>query len=188
MRSYERIFPKDTKIYLFTTDKYDKSNNRIIKDKWSLKKTKIHIEKYNPLTLPFKLRKFCRKNKIQRIVNLGEGRGGLIMLIASLFRKTNYLLNFTGESLIKYKFKSVPLLKRLNGFFETPIFFLLAQFAKKITFVGYNSYKKAPKFFLKSPKKIVFTHPVANTKLFKLKNKKICRKKLNLPLNKNILI
>ncbi len=187
MRSYEKIFPKNTKIFLFTTNKGG-FGEKGLKKKWNLKKTKIHVENYNLFSLPFKLRKFCDKNKIQRIANLGSVKAGIFILISSLLKNTGYVLNFNGESLIKYKLEKKNIYKKIKGFFELPLFFIFSKFAKKVTFVGNVSYKKSPIFLLKSPRKITFSHPPINTDIFYPKNKKLCRKKLGFKQNKKIIL
>jgi len=181
MKYYEKIFPKDVEMFLFTTDKYGDD----IK-KWDLKRTKVEISKYNPINSGLKLRNFCINNKIDRIVNLGAPGAGIPLLIAALSSKADYLIGYYGE-VVKHK--------RAKNYYDTVYkFFLLFQylfvgrFAKKLTFTDIDSYKKASILFMKSKRKIFYSHAPVDTKLFIQKNKISARKKLNLPLNKDIII
>jgi len=85
MRYYEKIFPKDAKLFLFTTDKYEGAEKKNYQFQWDLKHTKIHVEKYDLKQLPFKLRKFCEENKIDRLFNIGYYMSCFILLYATLF-------------------------------------------------------------------------------------------------------
>jgi len=184
MRYYEKIFPKGIKLFLFTTDKYAPAEEE--REKWALKKTKVIVEKYHPIKTSFSLRRFCRENKIERLVNLGTPGAGIPFTIATLMSKTNYLIGFYGE-IFKYPFVK-DRKKALVNYINLPLYFVSTLLAKKITVGGPYSYKRAATFFLKNPKKVHFSHPSVNTDLFKQINKKKCRKKLNLSKDKKIII
>jgi len=77
MRFYEKIFPKNVEMFLFTTNKYEGREKEKYQYKWDLKRTKIITAEYHPLKLPFALRKFCIENEIDRVINIGNWRGAI---------------------------------------------------------------------------------------------------------------
>ncbi len=180
MRFYEETFPEDVKIYLFTTKKNHQN--------WNLNRTIIKSVKYNPFKLGFQLRKFSRKNNIERFTNLGSAKGMIFIFLAKILTKKDYLINFTGESLTKYKYEK-RITKKIAKFLELIPFFTFGLFAHKITFVGRDSYRRSKVFFfLSRTKEIIISHAPVNTKLFYPKSKKVCRKKWGIPQNKKVLL
>jgi len=184
MRYYEKIFPKDTEIFLYTTSKY--TSKEECKKQWDLNRTNVFVEDYNLLKTPFKLRKFCNKNKITRLVNLGHPGAGFPFLIASLLQKRDYLMGFYGE-VFKHKHSKTKW-QAIKKFIQLFQFWFVAFFAKKLVFTDLTCYQKAPTFFLTSKKRVNFAAAPVNTSLFVPNNKNLCRKKLKLPLNKHIVI
>ncbi|GBE20399.1 putative glycosyl transferase [archaeon BMS3Abin17] len=189
MKFYEKIFPKNVEIYLFTTNKYlgkEKENyqQRYEKD---LKRTKVIYADYNPLKLSFTLRKLCKKHQIDRVMTLGHNLGGFFLLFATLLLKTDFCMNVLAAEFNRYKItgsiKESALLLADNIYL-----FVLMQFAKKGMFTDALDAKRAPTFFLREKNSMNHLPAPVNTDLFKIKNKVKCRKKLKLPLNKKIII
>lgn len=184
MKYYESIFPKNIKMFLFTTNKYTSIAES--KSKWKLKRTKIFIDDYSILKTPFNLRKFCIKNKIERLVNLGVPGAGLVFIIANILSKRDYLMGYYGE-VVKHK-KNLKISKKIFKFFLLFQYWFVGKFAKKLVFTDKKSFNQAPLFFLSSKKKMHYAEAPVNTNLFVAKNKISMRKKLNLPLNKKIVL
>ena len=187
MRYYEKIFPKDIEIFLFTTDKYDGAQSKNLSSKWELKKTKVHVSDYSILKTPIGLRKFCRKNKINRLVNLGTPGAAIPFILATIGTKTDFLIGYYGEALRKHELKK-KIHQKIRAFLNLPLYFIAAHFAKKINFIIYNNYKAAPIFFMKNPRNIYYSHAPVNINRFYPKNKLISRKKLKLQENKKIIL
>ncbi|MBU0467113.1 MAG: glycosyltransferase [Nanoarchaeota archaeon] len=187
MKYYEKIFPKEVEIFLFTTDKYKGKEKDHYQFQWDLKRTKIHVEEYGPATLPFRLRNFCNENKIERLVNLGYFTSCLLLFYATIFSSRDFIMNHCAN--IGYKIKSFKdvfvVLFRYLAF----VFFLFS--ANKTIFVDYGEYRiyeKLVRFHLLSLSRISYLPAPVNTELFIPKNRKATRKKLKLPLNKKIVI
>jgi len=179
MRYYEKIIPKNIKIFLFTTNKHEKENSFL---KGGLKRTKIICIDYNAFKLSFTLRKFCVDNNIDRVVNIGNFRGSIPLLIATIFSKRDYILNIFGQ--IPTFFSSLKKLSFID-FILSLILIMLIFFSKKLVFNDIPYYKKYSKIF---PDKVIYIAGAVNTELFSPKNKVNARKKLKLPLNKKIMI
>lgn len=181
---YEKIFPKDVEIFLFTTNKYKGKEKENYQYKWDLKRTKIVTVDYNPFKLGFTLRKFCKENDIDRVINIGNYFGSSFSLIATIFTKTDYLLNKNG-ALNRYDRPLVVHWMRILWLW------LLILFSKKTILVDRGDYqrqKKIWKFFLQPGNKFQYLAAPVNTGLFRPKNKKDVRKRLKLPLKKKIVI
>src|SRR3989344_4667457 len=87
MRFYEKALPKNVDIFLVTTDRWHGKGKEAYQFEWSgLKRTKIITLKYN-WTLPLQLKKFCRENKIDRIINIGNRVAMVLFLPLTLFTK-----------------------------------------------------------------------------------------------------
>jgi len=187
MKYYEKIFPKDVEIFLFTTNKYKGKEKESYQFKWDLKRTKVHVEDYNLLKLPSKLRKFCKENNIERLFNIGYFTGCLLLFYATVFSNRDFIMNRFAN--IGYKPSS------LKDFFVILFRFLTFIFliypAKRVIFVDYSeflTYKKIVPLLFLSRGKIKYLPAPVNTDLFKPKDKSLARKKLKLPLNKNIVL
>ena len=94
MKYYEKILSKDTEICLFTTCNKNEKNEFLNSN---LKQTKVICKTCSNLKLPFVLRKFSNKNKIDRLVNIGNFRGAIPILLATLFSKRDYIVNIFGQ-------------------------------------------------------------------------------------------
>jgi len=141
LKYYEKIFPQDVEIFLFTTNKYEKNKAKSYQDKWELKRTKIHVEDYHPIKTAFGLRKFCKEKKINRLVNLGAPGAGIPFIIASLFKKTDFLIGYYGE-IFKHRTAKSRILV-IPRFFLGFQYIFVARFAKKINLIHYDNYKKS---------------------------------------------
>jgi len=179
MKYYEKIFPPDVEMFLFTTDKHIGKEN--YHQEWDLKRTKIITIKYNLLKLPFILRRFCKERKIDRITNIGSRYPALLFIFAALFSSTEYLLNIYG---------SIPRLREIirgvaiRDFAHLMFFSFLMFFSERVIFVDPGVYKR----FKEKSRKVVHLPAMVDTDLFFPKNKISQRKKLNLPKNGKIVI
>ena len=187
LRYYEKIFPKDVEIFLITTNKYAGTNEENYQSKWNLKRTKVIVLNYNPLTLSFKVRKFCNKNKIKYLSNLGHPFGAIPLIISSLFTKKKVFLYFLGDVLEIYRNLGISKKKARLFFILIPYIFL-AHLSNKIAFVGKKSTKKAPILFLRNSKDIYYLHAPINTHLFKPIDKIKARKKLKISMNDRVIL
>ncbi len=190
MRFYEKALPKDAKIFLFTTDRWDNKGKETYQFKWTgLKRTKIITAKYN-YTLPLQLRKFCRKNKIDRIVNIGNRASLALFFLATLFIKTEYIFNLMGWVPKESEMLRNKNSREIKDFF---FFYFFSLFAKKITPNDYGVTKwfrgkNKPIFFKLFPKPVSYLPPPVDTDTFYPKNKIKARKKLKIPKNKKVII
>ncbi|MDP4039121.1 MAG: glycosyltransferase [Candidatus Pacearchaeota archaeon] len=187
MRYYEKIFPPDIKIFLITTDKYKNTNEKNYQSKWDLVRTKVIVLKYNPLLIPFEVRKFCRKNKVDILSNLGHPFGAIPLIIASRFTKKKIYLYFLGDVLEIYK-NARPFKKKIKLFLTIIPYIFLTSLSHKIAFVGKRSYENAPTILLKNTENNYYLHAPINTGLFKPKNKKEARRKLKIKEEEKIIL
>lgn len=197
LRYYEETFPRDVQIYLFTTNRFKGKEKENYQYEWDLKRTKIITAEFN-WKLPFVLRRFCREEKIDRIVNLGNRSALILFFLATVFSATTYYLSMMGWVTREKDAIKKPYWNNLKDFFSVRswwFFYLFGLFAEKVISVDFGIYKrltssKRPflsKIFIDKKKIIYLPFPV-NTNLFEPKNKKISRKKLKLDLNKKIVI
>ncbi len=191
LKYYEKIFPKNVEIFLFTTNRYEGKEKENYQYKWEgLKRTKIVVENFS-FSLPFSLRKFCIKNRIDRIVNLGNRKSFPLFLFASLFTKTKYIASLMGWVPTEKSIKKFDFYELWQLFF----YYFFGFFAEKIITNDYGIYKRyntqnkplLSRLFI-SNDKVKFLPVTVNSNLFKPKNKISTRKKLGLPLNKKIAI
>jgi glycosyltransferase involved in cell wall biosynthesis len=187
MKYYEKIFPKDVEIFLFTTDKYKGKEKENYQFPWDLKRTKIHRENYSLFKLPFKLRKFCNDNKIDRLFNIGYFTGGICLLYATLFSKRDFIVNRFAK--LGYKINSMK--DFFIIFFRFLVFSLLLYPSKRIIFVDSahkRFYRKLAEALFISENKIKYLPAPVNTELFKPESQAEARKKLNLPKEAKIVL
>jgi glycosyltransferase involved in cell wall biosynthesis len=184
LKYYEKSFPKATKIFLFTTDKFKGKEKESYQYPWGgLERTKVIVGNYN-FFLPWDLRKFLRKNKVDRITNLGAFESCFILFLSTLLLKTKYFLNhyeafsLLGESKLKFYFK--------KSFFT---FLMLFSEKTILNDLGeINDFNKIKKFIPFFNFKLNYLPVPVDSKIFYPKDKKSCRKKLGLPKNQNIVI
>ena len=109
------------------------------------------------------------------------------MIIASFLTTRKVYLYFLGDVLEIYKNISMSK-KKIFLFWVLVPYIVLAKLSNKIAFVGKRSYERAPILFLKDYKDIYYLHAPIDTELFKHKNRKFERKKLNIPLKDPIIL
>lgn len=190
LRYYERIFPKEVEIFLYTTNKYEGKESENYQHQWEgLKRTKIIVADYNK-NLPFAFRKFCKENRINIIVNLGNRKSFPLFLFATLFSNTKYIVSLMGGVPAEAAVKKYS----LAYFKEILFFYFFGAFAEKIITNDYGIYKRyaierslLSKFFILRSK-VIFLPITVNTNLFERRNKAAVRKKLGLSKYKKIAI
>jgi len=163
---YERIFPQNTKLFLFCV--------KDVENKIKPKRTEMIEVSASKIIIPFKLRKFCKDNKIDILVNL-SGRAGVsfALLIASLFTKIKRIFYFLGNPDVNIKNSS----------------FLISQFFFNRILTGSIDVSKRLKNYLFLSRRKIFYVPLpVNVNQFKLKNKKIIRRKLGIGQKENVII
>lgn len=178
MQYYEKIFPKDVKIYIFTTNKYEGKEEANYQDKWDLNRTEIKVADYNPLKLFFSLRKFCREEEIDRMINIGTRFNCLLLFFATLFLKTDYIMNILGS--LSYSEKT-----SYKEILEFIFLYPLIKFSRRTLINDLVDHKRYSRLI---GKKVVYLPAVIDTNIFKLKNKQLARKKLKLPKDKKIIL
>ena len=176
---FEKIFPKETEIFFFTTKQH--------KNNYNLKRIKVVDTNCSRFGAFFELRKFCKKNKIQRIINLGLlPYEGFVMAYSTLFTKTDFVCFHLGYPLGAIKEGSLK--NRIIGLFEALLSYLFAIFPKKIIFCSEDLYDFCKKNLPFIRKKIFFLSPTIPTDFFIPENKEKARKKLNLNQKDKIII
>ncbi len=181
LRYYENIFPTNTELFLFTTNKYHDQ------DKWKLSRTKIVVLKHNPLLNAFQIRRICKENGINIFSNLGHPFGAIPLIIASAFTKTKILLYILGDS-IDYPKLDTFTKSGLKYLFSLIPYFIIEKFCTRTAFVGYNSYKKAPLFFLSPKNKFHYLHAPVNTDIFSPISRQKARNKLKISQNDKLIV
>ncbi len=176
----EKYLPKDTKLFLFIP----KDSN-----KYKLQRTEIiETEKTSNLKFLYLLRKFCRKNNINLLVNLGNPRQGFGMFLVCLGTHTKYIFYLISDILngprVRKKLKDK--LKFYIG--ENLLLFPSFLFAKKIVFLAEDLKEKARKYLFFIRNKIKSSHLIIDEKEFHPKDKNKARKKLKLPLDAEIIL
>ncbi len=187
MRFYEKIFPKDVKIFLITTDRYVGKEEEHYQQRYDLKRTKLVTFHHNPITLPFEIRRFCKENSIDRLINLGFHTSAPILFLSTLFSDTDYCLNILTD-VLKQHYLEAGIKAKMRAFSELFLIYPFVFFSKKSFFTDLLNAKRAPIFFLSPKQKIRWLAAPVDTDFFKSKNKTVARKKLHLPLNKKIVI
>jgi glycosyltransferase involved in cell wall biosynthesis len=164
---FARTFPKNVKLFLF----YIKDGNKKFKNN----RFKIFEVADSKFTIPFKLRKFCRKNKIDILVNMSGAVEVLsTMILSSRLLKTKVIYYENGSK----DFKEI----------KNKLYFLTQFFTTKYLTGSYAEFEKFRRFLFLSRKKCFYVpHPI-NSNNYKIYNKKMMRKKLKLPLDKKIII
>ncbi len=174
----EKYLPKSVKIFLLTPKQ---------QNKYSLKRTKIVEISSNKLKAVIEARKFCKRNKIDVLTNLGTFREAWVLLLASIFNNVRYIINIHGNAVESYISKK-DFLSKTVSFIETLLFGIPLAFSEVTIFGAKDQAEKARKLFFPSKKKIVHLPLIIDEKIFKPINKKTARRKLKLPLNKKIVV
>lgn len=175
----EKIIPEQTEVFLFV------SNTN--KNYFKTKKIKLVQTSKSKLLSLLELRSFCRKNKIQRIINIGLlPYEGFVMAHASLLTKTPFFCYHLGNPIDS--FRAVSLKQKPRIIFDILSSSILSLFTKRILLCTERQVKIAKKFLPFSKNKIFYLPTTIPTSFFKQKNKLLCRKKLKLKENEKIVI
>lgn len=188
LKFYEKIFPKDINIFLFTTNKYQGKEKQSYQKEWTgLKRTKIVYAEYDPIKTFFNLRKFCKKNKIERVINLGFHTAWPILFFSTVFSKRDYCLNVLTD-IFKQHYLVETKKEKLNEIFTLVFLWLGVFFAEKVFFTDRLNAQRAPIFFVSGKEKMSWLAAPVDTSRFKMGNKETARKKIGMPLNTNVVI
>ncbi|MFZ5955059.1 MAG: glycosyltransferase family 4 protein [Nanoarchaeota archaeon] len=174
----EKYIPKASEIFLATPK---------TQDKYELERTKIiHIDEDKLSSLIY-LRRFCKKNKVNFLTNLGTPLESYALLFSSIFTNVKFIINIHGNALEAYKIQK-NLRKKLIELLRTISLSIPFIFSDKIIFGAQDQAELIKKYFFPFKHKILHLPLILNEKIFFKKNKLEMRKKLGLPLNKEIII
>ncbi len=167
MSYYEKIFPKDVELFIVCASKFDRK-------KYKLKRTKITEFPDKKFIVPFRLRKFCKDNKIGAVVSLtGMAEIALALFLATFFTKTKSINYLHGNPKINLR----------------NCFFLFSQFfTDRFLSSGKKVREIMRKFLFLSKKKIFCLLVPINVHIFRPKNKKQLRSKFGFNDKDKILI
>ncbi len=186
MKFYEKIFPKDIKMYLITTNKYQGKEKDSYQEDYSLQRSEIIKINYD-MQLPLTLRRICEERKIDRVFNLGFHTSGIILLMATLFKKRDYCLNILTDTFNQYKLVET-WKEKIVELFTLPYLYLITFFARKVFFTDKIDAERAPVVFLSKRKKMVHLAAPVDTTLFVKKDKLSLKKELGLTKYKKVVI
>jgi len=179
LKYLEKIFPEDTEVFLFTTKSH--------KNSYKLDKIKIVDTDCSKMGSFTALRKFCRKNKIQRVINLGLlPYEEFVLLFSTFASKTRFLYFNLGNP--AEGFKVGPLYSRLIALFEIFFSYLLSPFSKKIILPSKDLANLVRRYLFLSRRKIFYLPPTLSTKRFYPKDKDKIRKKIGLRKDDKVII
>ena len=175
----EKILPEEVELFFFVSKE--------CKGKYSSKRAKIIESKFNKYLCFFELRKFCRLNKIDRVMNVGSlPQEGFAMMLASMLGKTKFMcylvinpFEFMNSKINKWSIKS---------FFQTILLYPFLFFPEKIFICSKDITDICKKYVFFARNKISQLHGTIDTGLFFPKNKKNLRKKFGIPLDKKVII
>ncbi len=175
----EKIIPENIEIYIFTTE-----NN---KNKYTSKKAKTADTYCNKYNCFFELRKFCKKNKIDRIINLGVlPQEGFLMLFATIFTKTDFISYQLGNPLEAFKVNEGK--RKIKTLFEKLFFYPILFFSKKGVLCLKNLTNHYKRKLPPIKKKIFYFPHLIDISLFIPKNKLNCRKRLKIGKKDKVII
>lgn len=174
----EKIMPKDVEIFFFTLKKY--------KDKYNSKKIKIVDTNCGKFNCLFELREFCRENKIDVLINLGQmPQEGYLCYLATLGLKTKYYSYMVGDPFAFWSHQGrLGIKSAIEGFFFFPLMF----FPKKNLFCSKDILEEMKKKMFCIKNKFLYLPGTVDINLFKSKSRNIVRKKLKIGLNKKIVV
>jgi len=175
----EKILPKTVELFLFVTKE--------CKGKYSSNRTKIFESTNNKYNCFFELRRFCKKNNIDRLINLGQlPQEGLIMLFASAFSKTDFICYLLTDPIgsLRINFGKWWIKFLIEDILDYP----LAIFPKRIFVCSKDITQYCKKYLFFSRNKIYQLPIPIDTSLFSPQNKFLIRKKLHLGLKQKIII
>lgn len=175
----EKILPPQMDLFLFVTSE--------CKEKFHCKRIKLHESNSNKYFSFFSLRKFCKRNEIDRIVNLGSlPQEGFVMAFASLLANTDFIGYMLTDPIgsIKLKFDKW----WIKFFFEDILNYFLAIFPKRILFCSEDIMEQCKRYLFFSRRKIFQLPYPLDISLFTPKNKISLRKKLKIPAKQKTII
>jgi glycosyltransferase involved in cell wall biosynthesis len=174
----EKYFPADVELFLITPHS---------QNKYQLNRTKIIEPSENKLKFIIFLRKFCRKNKIDLLLNLGTYREVYASFLATIFSKTRFTINEHGDVINYPKLKN-NFFSKLADRIDQIFVFTMYHFSKSVVLGAKDQAEELRKYLFLMKKKIYCLPLIIDEKTFNIKNKIKMRKKLNLPIKKDILI
>lgn len=186
MRFYEKIFPKNIELYLITTDKYKTRKSDTPQQDYKLSRTKVETLHYG-LALPLRLRKFCRENKIGRLINLGFHTSAPILFLATAFTKTNFCINILVD-IFRQHYLTNMILEKIRDLFTLFMLFVFVMSAKKAYFTDPLNAARAPLFFMTNKKRLIFLAAPVDTNFFFPRNKESARRKLKIGSDNKIIL
>jgi glycosyltransferase involved in cell wall biosynthesis len=175
----EKILPPNVELFLFVSKE--------CKGKYHSVRTKIIESDKNKYSCFSEFRKFCRKNKMDRLINLGQlPQEGLIMLFASAFSKTDFICYFLTDPLgsLKIGFNKWG----IKFFIEDVGDCFLTFFPKKIFVCSRDITKYFQKYLFFIKDKINRIPIPIDTEEFCSKNKINLRKKLKIKKTDKVII
>jgi len=186
MRFYEKTFPKHVQIYLITTDKYEARDSSMPQQEYDLSRTKI-VKIHYDWRLISNIRRFCKDNKIDRLMNLGFHTSVPFLFLARALTKTDFCINVLVD-IFKQHYLANKLYDKVRDFFALAMLFLLVRPSKKVYFTDPLNASRAPKFFIANSRKFVFLAAPVDTKLFMPKDKNAARKKLKFGVGDKLIL
>lgn len=163
---YEKILPEEVECVLFCKKEKD--------DKFETKRIKKVQYSCNKIKVPFELYKFCKKNKIEAIINLsGSASVAINLVLATVFTKTKNIFYFHGNP---------------NFSKKDFIFFFTQFFTDRFLVCAKDITKKVKNNLFFSGDKIFYLPLAINTDLYRPISKLIVRKKLGLNNKDEIII
>lgn len=170
--------PKEINIVLATP---------LSQNKYDLRGIKIIELSNSKLKFLLDLRKFCKENKIDLLINLGTTREGFGMLFSTFGTKTKYIVQIVGNTLDSYKIEK-RFFKRVLLYLENLSYAIPFCFSKRVIFGAKDLQERTAKTFFPIKRKIKHSELVIDEKIFSHQRKNLCRKKLGLPQNKKIIL
>ncbi len=176
----EKIMPDKTEIFLFVPKE--------CKGKYHSKKIKIFESRFSKFFCFLDLRRFCRKNKIERIFTMGAlPQEGFIIGLSALFTKTKTFCHLVVNPYTAYKtgFNKPAIKAFLEYLLLHPMMIIIDKFYVAMKGEIYETSKKTFSFLEKKVELLIYP---LDTDFFHAKSQKECRKKLSLPPNKKIIL
>jgi glycosyltransferase involved in cell wall biosynthesis len=179
MNQLEKIIPQEVELFLFVPKE--------CKGKYNSTRIKIIESEKSKYACFFEFRKFCRKNKIDRTINLGQlPQEGLIMLFASAFSKTDFICYLLTDPLgsLKIGFNKWVVKFFIEDLLDCP----LALFPKKIFVCSKDITDYCKKYIFLRRNQIHRIPVPLDTAEFSPKDKALARKKIKLNKTDKVVI
>lgn len=175
----EKITPKEVKLFLFVPKE--------CRGKYSSKRISIYESPMSKYSCFLDLRRFCRKNNINRIFSLGAlPQEGFIMALASMLSKTELVCHLVVNPFTAYKTGfNKPAIK---AFFEFLLLSPMIALTDKFYVPIRDIYEKSKKSFFFAQDKIDFLPYPLDSDIFIPQDKIKIRKKLSIQKNKKVVL